>query len=62
MAEDNGCKNYTRVPALGVNEDFINALSDLIIKKEKYKFNENFHPPKIQFPSYLKKCPCLNYE
>jgi len=62
IAEDNGCKNYTRIPALGISEDFINALSDLIIKKEKYKLNENLYPPKIQCPSYLKKCPCLNYE
>ncbi len=62
LAEDNGCKNYTRVPALGTNEDFMNALSELIIKKEEYKLNENFYPPKIQCPSHLKKCPCLNYE
>jgi len=62
LAEDNGCKNYTRIPALGTSEDFINALSDLIIKKEIYKLNENLYPPKIQCPSYLKKCPCLNYE
>ena len=62
LAEDNGCKNYTRVRALGTNEDFINALSELIIKKKEYKFNENLYPPKIQCPSHLKKCPCLNYE
>ena len=62
LAEDNGCKNYTRVPALGTNEDFMNALSELIIKKEEYKLNENFYPPKIQCPSHLKKCPCSNYE
>jgi len=62
LAEDNGCKNYTRVPALGLNEDFINAMSELIIKKDEYKFNENLYPPKIQCPSHLKKCPCLNYE
>jgi len=62
LAEDNGCKNYTRVPALGINEDFINALSELITKKEEYKFNEQLYPPKIKCPSNLKKCPCLNYE
>ena len=62
LAEDNGCKNYTRVPALGLNEDFINAMSELIIKKDEYKFNEILYPPKIQCPSHLKKCPCLNYE
>jgi len=62
LAEDNGCKNYIRVPALGINEDFINAISELIIKKEEYKFNENLYSPKIQCPNHLKKCPCLNYE
>ena len=62
IAEANGCKNYTRVPALGINEDFIKAMSELIIKKNEYKINENLYPPKIQCPSNFKKCPCLNYE
>ena len=34
LAQDNGCKQYTRVPALGINEDFISAMSELIIKKK----------------------------
>ena len=62
IADANGCKNYTRVPALGINEDFIKTMSELIIKKDKYKINENLYPPKIQCPSKFKKCPCLNYE
>jgi ferrochelatase len=62
IADANGCKNYTRVPALGINEDFIKTLSELIIKKNEYKINENLYPPKIQCPSNFKKCPCLNYE
>ena len=62
IADANGCKNYTRVPALGINEDFIKAISELIIKKNEYKFNENLYPPKIQCPSNFKKCPCLSYE
>ena len=62
IADDNGCKNYTRVPALGINEDFIKAMSELIIKKNEYKINEDLYPPKIQCPSNFKKCPCLNYE
>ena len=57
---DNGCKQYTRISALGTNEDFIKAMSDLIIKKDEYKFNDYLYPPKIQCPTYLKKCPCLN--
>jgi ferrochelatase len=62
IADANGCTNYTRVPALGINEDFIKAMSELIIKKNEYKFSENLYPPKIQCPSNFKKCPCLNYE
>jgi len=62
IADANGCENYTRVPALGINEDFIRAMSELIIKKNEYKFSENLYPPKIQCPSNFKKCPCLNYE
>jgi ferrochelatase len=62
IADANGCKNYTRVPALGINQDFIKAMSELIIKKNEYKINENLYPPKIQCPSNFKKCPCLNYE
>jgi len=62
IADANGCKNYTRVPALGINEDFIKAMSELIIKKNEYKINEYLYPPKMQCPSNFKKCPCLNYE
>jgi protoporphyrin/coproporphyrin ferrochelatase len=62
IADANGCKNYTRVPALGINDDFIKAMSELIINKNEYKINENLYPPKIQCPSNFKKCPCLNYE
>jgi protoporphyrin/coproporphyrin ferrochelatase len=62
LADANGCKNYTRVPALGINEDFIKAMSELIIKKEDHKFNEHLYPPKNHCPSNFKKCPCLNYE
>ena len=57
IAEANGCKNYTRVPALGTNKDFIKAMSELIIKKNEYKINEDLYSPKIQCPSNFKKCP-----
>ena len=62
LAFSNGCNQYTRVPALGTNEDFIKSMSELIIKKNDYKFKGYLCPPKIQCPSNLKKCPCLNYE
>ena len=60
LAIDNGCREYTRIPALGTNNDFIKAMSELIINKDEYKINEKLHPPKIQCPSKFKKCPCLN--
>ena len=62
LADKNGCKNYTRVPALGTNESYIKAMSNLIINKQDYNFNGQLFPPKIQCPSNFKKCPCLNYE
>ena len=62
IANKNGCKNYTRVSALGTNENFIKAMSDLIIKKQDYNFNGKFFPPKIKCPNQFIKCPCLSYE
>jgi protoporphyrin/coproporphyrin ferrochelatase len=62
LAKKNGCKNYTRVPALGTNENFIKAMSELIIKKENYNYDGKIFPPKIHCPNNFKKCPCLNYE
>ena len=62
LAEKNGCTNYSRVPALGVNENYIKAMSDLIIHKKEYNYNDELFPPKIQCPSQFKKCPCLSYE
>jgi len=62
IADKNGCKNYTRVPALGTNENYITAMTNLIIKKQDYNFNGELFPPKIQCPNQFIKCPCLNHE
>ena len=62
LADKNGCKNYSRVPALGTNENYIKAMSDLIINIQDYNFNGELFPPKLQCPNQFKKCPCLNYE
>ena len=62
LADKNGCKNYTRVPALGTNKDFIKAMSELIIKKENYNFDGKLYPPEIHCPSNFKKCPCINHD
>ena len=62
LADKNGCKNYSRVPALGTNENYIKAMSNLIINKHDYNFNGELFPPKLQCPNQFKKCPCLSYE
>ena len=62
LAEKNGCKNYSRVPALGTNENYIKAMSNLIINKQNFNFNGKLFPPKVQCPNQYKKCPCLSYE
>ena len=62
IADKNGCKNYTRVPALGISNDFIKAMASLITKKENHNFGGNLFPPKIRCPDNFKKCPCINYE
>ena len=62
LADKNGCKEYIRVPALGVNSDFINSLSNLILNKEENKFSKNLYPPKTQCPNQFTKCPCLQNE
>ena len=53
---------HSRVPALGTNENYIEAMSDIIINKQDYNFNGKLFPPKIQCPNQFNKCPCLNYE
>ncbi len=62
LAIKNGCKNYLRVPALGTNKNYIEAMSNLIINKQDYYFKEKLFPPKIKCPNQFKKCPCLSYE
>ena len=62
LADKNGCKNYIRVPALGTNENYIKAMSNLIINKQDYNLNGELFPPKIQCPNQFIKCPCLNHE
>jgi len=62
LADKNGCKNYSRIKALGTNENYIKAMSNLIINKQDYNFKRDLFPPRIQCPSQFKKCPCLSYE
>ena len=60
LADENKCKNYIRIPALGVNESFIKGITNLILKKEENEFRDGMCPPKQKCPTNFIKCPCLN--
>ena len=60
LAQTNGCNNYVRIPALGVNETFIESLTNLIINKNEHKFNDKIFTPKNRCPSNFVNCPCQN--
>ena len=55
LAEKNGCTFYKRVPALGIEEDFIKGLSELVFKKEE---TDNF-VSSVVCPNKYVKCPRL---
>ncbi len=55
LAEKNGCSFYKRVPALGIEENFINGLTKLVLQKET---RGNF-VSSVMCPDKYKKCPCL---
>ena len=55
LAEKNGCSFYKRVPALGIEENFIKGLAHLVLKS---KTKGNF-VSSTTCPSKYKKCPCL---
>jgi len=55
LAEKNGCSFYKRVPALGVEENFIKGLTQLVLQKE----TKNEFVSSIKCPEKYKKCPCL---
>ncbi len=55
LAEKNGCVFYKRIPALGIEENFVKGLTDLVLQQE---VRENF-VSSLLCPSKYKKCPCL---
>ena len=59
LAKENGCNKYTRIPALGINDAFIDGLLNLVINKDKNQFNGKIFPPKNKCPSNFVKCFCL---
>ena len=56
LAEKNGCSFYKRVPALGIEENFIKGLTELVLQQET---KGNFVSSIIMCPGKYKKCPCL---
>ena len=55
LAEKNGCSFYKRVPALGIEENFINGLAELVLQPQT---KGNF-VSSIMCPNKFVKCPCL---
>jgi len=55
LAEKNGCSFYKRVPALGIEENFIKGLSELVLQQET---RGNFVSSIMCSNKYVK-CPCL---
>jgi len=55
LAEKNGCSFYKRVPALGVEGDFIKGLTELVLQKE----TESNFVSSVKCPNKYAKCPCL---
>ena len=59
LAQQNGCDKYTRIPALGINDVFIESLFNLVINKNENQFNNKIFTPKNKCPSNFEKCFCL---
>jgi len=55
LAEKNGCSFYKRVPALGIEENFIKGLAELVLQKQ----TRDGFVSSIMCPNKFVKCPCL---
>ena len=55
LAEKSGCSFYKRVPALGIEEDFIKGLSKLVLQQE----TRGNYVSSVMCPDKYIKCPCL---
>jgi len=55
LAKKNGCNFYKRVPALGIEENFIKGLTALVLQQE----TRGSFVSSIICPENYKKCPCL---
>ena len=59
LAQQNGCDKYIRIPALGINDTFIESLFNLVINKNENQSNNKIFTPKNKCPSNFVKCFCL---
>ena len=55
LAEKNGCAFYKRVPALGIEENFIKGLAELVLQPQ----TRGDYVSLIMCPNKFVKCPCL---
>ena len=55
LAEKNGCSFYKRIPALGIEENFIKGLTELVLQRE----TRNNFVSSVMCPNKYVKCPCL---
>jgi len=58
LAEQNGCKNFIRISALGTKHEFINSLANLVFKSSLPEKKLGFYHPLNKCPNDFKKCPC----
>ena len=58
LAEENGCKKFIRIPALGTKEEFIQALTNLVHKSNLLDKKSDICYPQNKCPSNFKKCMC----
>jgi len=56
LAQKNGCSFYKRVPALGIEENFIKGLTELVLQKEI----KGDYVSSVMCPNKYAKCPCLS--
>jgi ferrochelatase len=58
LAEQNGCKNFIRIPALGTKHEFINSLANLVFKSNLPEKRSGFYHPSNKCPNDFSECPC----
>ena len=60
LAEQNGCENFIRIPALGTRHEFINSLANLVFQSNLVGKRLGIYHPLNKCPNDFKKCPCSN--